>query len=129
MPHIIVEENGAHGLDVEELVGALHKVAMAIEALPTGGLRVRSYRPTVSLVADGEADRAFVYITVRLGGGRPADVKRNIGDLLFRALTEWAEPCFAAGKALSLGLEIQEIDPDLTWKKNNIHKMLKDADA
>ena len=55
-----------------------------------------------------------------------ATFPRDIGDKLFDALTDFTTDQFDAGKALSLGLEIQEIEKDWTWKKNNIHQILKD---
>ena len=128
MPHIIVEhsKNMSSEIDIERLVEALHEEAVKIEALPIGGLRVRAHQAAISRIGDGKVSRNFIYLTVRLGQGRSEAVKRNIGDRLFNVVTEFTEKFFAAGHALSLGLEIQEIEKDWTWKKNNIHQILKD---
>lgn len=128
MPHIIIEypKGLSEHLDMAELVEALHAAAIAMPALPTGGIRTRAHCANISKVADGGEDRYFIYITVRLGQGRSAEVKREIGDGLFAVLTDFTLAHFTAGKPLSLGLEIQEIEKDWTWKKNNIHQILKD---
>ena len=126
MPHIIIEHNGRHGLDGRTIAKALHKEAQTIEAFPTGGLRVRVFKPSFSLVGDGDRHNGFIYVTVRIGQGRSEAVKTEIGDRLFQVLTDLAAPVFDAAKPLSLGLEIQEIEKDMTWKKNNIHQILKD---
>ena len=128
MPHIIVEysKNLNSALDVEALVEALHVAAMGLEALPTGGLRTRAHQAGIARIGDGEPSRNFIYLTVRLGQGRSSEVKRDIGDKLFSVLTGFTADHFDAGNGLSLGLEIQEIEKDWTWKKNNIHQILKD---
>lgn len=128
MPHIIVEhsKNISSEIDLEGLVSALHKAALGLDALPIGGLRVRAHEAEFSLVGDGRSSRHFIYLIIRLGQGRTAEVKRDIGDTLFDVLTDFTADQFDAGKALSLGLEIQEIEKDWTWKKNNIHQILKD---
>ena len=130
MPHIIVEYSRglSEQLDMAALVEALHAAAVKMPALPTGGIRTRARCSDISKVADGGVDRHFIYITVRLGQGRSVEVKRDIGGGLFGILTDFTEAHFEAGKPLSLGLEIQEIEKDWTWKKNNIHQILKDKE-
>lgn len=127
MPHIIVEHStgSAEALDIQDLLEQLHGAAMAHPNLPIGGLRTRAHGTEQSRVGDGETGREFIYINVRLGQGRSDDVKRDIGDTLFKVLTDFTEDYFNAGNALSLGLEIQEIEKDWTWKKNNIHQIIK----
>ena len=128
MPHIIVEHSKGitNTFRISDLLRRLHTVAVASPALPTGGIRTRAHLTENYLVGDGELDGDFIYITIRLGQGRTDEVKREIGDTLFTALTEFTADYFEAGNALSLGLEIQEIEKDWTWKKNNIHQILKD---
>ncbi len=124
MPHIIIQYNQPSLINIHGLCERLHAEAMAIEALPVGGLRVRAYPAAIALVGDGDAANGFVYITVRIGRGRSEAVRRDIGDRIFAALTEFTAEHYDAGNPLSLGLEIQEIDPAWTWKRNNIHKII-----
>ena len=131
MPHIIVEHSRwiSSSFSVGKLLDALHAEAMKIDALPVGGLRVRSSGRKKSRVGDGSPANQFIYITVRIGRGRSDAVKKDIGDRLFKVLTDFTEEHFAQKNPLSLGLEIQEIDPDWTWKKNNIHQIIKDKSS
>ncbi len=128
MPHIIIEYSGnlTPFLDVDGLVDAFHNAAIGHEAFLVGGLRVRGHEASSAKVGDGKDDRNFIYIMVRLGQGRTPAVRRNIGDTLFAVLTDYTAGLFEVGHALSLGLEVQEIEKDWTWKKNNIHQILKD---
>lgn len=129
MPHIIVEHSKgiAEVLDTEKLLANLHDAAMAMTALPTGGIRTRAHICEHYRVGDGVIGREFIYIIVRLGQGRTEAVKREIGDGLFAVLTDFTKSHFDEGNPLSLGLEIQEIEKDWTWKKNNIHNIIKGA--
>ncbi len=111
-------------MSIHGLCEKLHAEAKTIEALPVGGLRVRAYPADIALVGDGDNANKFIYIVVRIGRGRSEAVRRDIGDRLFATLIEFTAEHYHAGNPLSLGLEIQEIDPDWTWKKNNIHKII-----
>lgn len=127
MPHIIVEHSKgiAKTLFIQRLVGNLHDAAKAMPELPTGGIRTRAHETARYRVGDGELGREFIYITVRLGRGRDDATKKRIGETLFEILSDFTKTHMADGGLLSLGLEIQEIDPELTWKLNNIHAYLK----
>ncbi len=125
MPHIIIEHGNTGTLDIKQLLEAVHKEAMMIEDFPVGGLRVRSYGADQCRVGDGHTDNGFVYVTIRIGQGRSVSTRKDIGQKLFAVLTKWSAELFAAECPFSLGLEIQEIDSELTWKKNNMHKLLK----
>lgn len=131
MPHIIVEysQAAASQIYIRKLLTALHKEAMQIEALPTGGLRTRAHKANRALVGDGAWQNGFVYIIVRIGAGRSTAVKKDIGERLFAILKDHAARCFDKGNPMSLGLEIQEIEKDWTWKHNNIHHILQDAQS
>lgn len=128
MAHIILEHSKgvAKSINVKRLLDGLHGEAMAHPSLPLGGIRTRTYCPEYCLVADGEAGREFIYIVVRLGFGRTEEVRRNVGETLFKFLTDFTADLFEQGQALSLGLEVQEIAENSTWKKNNIHQIIKD---
>lgn len=128
MPHINIEYNDAIGkaLNMKALIADLHDCAMSLEALPTGGIRTRGYLTDISNVGDAAAENGFIYITIRLGQGRNETVKKDIGDQIFAVLTDFTQDHFDANRPISLGLEIQEIEKDWTWKKNNIHQILKD---
>lgn len=128
MPHIIVEHSEFFDdeLSMGGLVERLHEEAMTIDAFPIGGLRVRSLASGVSRIGDGDAKNGFIYITVRIGEGRDIETKRNIGERLFKVLTDFTQRHFDTNRPLSLGLELQVIEKAWTWKKNNIHKIIKD---
>lgn len=128
MPHIIIEYNPVVETrhKMPDLVQSLHEAAMAYADLPTGGIRTRAYCSDEGHVGDGHTANGFIYITIRLGQGRSAAVKKDIGDTLFKVLAGFSEKDFESERPLSIGLEIQEIEKNWTWKKNNIHQMIKD---
>lgn len=124
MPHIHIETDAPHGLSASALAEALHAEATTIEAFPLGGIRTRLHVPDVSHVAVGLPDAGFAYVRVRIGKGRPEDVRRDIGERLFRVVEDWAAPALEADEPISLGLEVEEIAGP-TFKRNTIHGLLK----
>ena len=125
MPHQIIEysANLESRLDIQALVARLHGAAAGIPGLPLGGLRTRVARREVYAIADCHPDNAFVHLILKLGHGRPLDRRREFGEALFAALCEILEPV-SSTSPLAISLEIQEIHPELTWKKNNLRRYI-----
>lgn len=108
---------------MQALVDGLHQVAMDTEGLPVGGLRTRAARRDLFQVADRHPDNAFVHVILKLGHGRPMETKKAFGETIFAALCELLEPV-SETSPLAISFEIQEIDPELTWKKNNLREYM-----
>jgi 5-carboxymethyl-2-hydroxymuconate isomerase len=121
MPHQIIEysANIESRTSIRDLVDRLHETAMGIDGLPVGGLRTRAERREIYQVADRHPDNAFVHLTLRLGHGRPLEKRREFGEAIFKALCDLLEPV-SSTSPLAISFEIQEIHPELTWKKNNL---------
>ncbi|MFO1351088.1 MAG: 5-carboxymethyl-2-hydroxymuconate Delta-isomerase [Gammaproteobacteria bacterium] len=126
MPHIVVEysTNLAPRIDVAALLRALHRAALDTGVFPIGGLRTRAAPRQDYVIADGHPDNAFVHVTLRIGHGRDLATKQRAGDRVFGALCAFLDPVFRT-TPLGISLEIQEIDPDLSFKHNNLHDIVK----
>ena len=121
MPHQIIEysANLESEVDIEALVRVLHETAAGIDALPIGGLRTRAVARQHYRIADGHPDNTFINVVLRLAPGRPFDVRKAAGEELYQALCDYLEPVFSSSP-LAISYEIQELDADLRWKKNNL---------
>ena len=125
MPHQTIEysANLEPELDIEALVRVLHETAAGIEALPIGGLRTRAVARQHYRIADGHPDNTFINVFLRIAPGRSFDVRKAAGEKLFQALCEYLEPIYSSSP-LAISYEIQELDADLRWKKNNLREYL-----
>lgn len=121
MPHLIIEysANLESDIDVKDLVRVLHEGAVAIEALPTGGIRTRAVRRDTFLVADGDSSNAFVNVILRIAKGRPLEVQKETGQRLFGVLTDYLQDVYDR-RPLALSFEIQEINPETRWNQGNV---------
>jgi 5-carboxymethyl-2-hydroxymuconate isomerase len=130
MPHQIIEYSANLGerIDVDELVRVLHETAAAIDVLPIGGLRTRAVAREHYRIADGHADNAFINVMLRIAPTRSADEKKAAGETLFKALCAFLEPVYA-NSPLAISYEIQEIDAELRWKRNNLRSYLEQRRA
>jgi 5-carboxymethyl-2-hydroxymuconate isomerase len=123
MPHFILEysSNLSPELDVAALFKTLHRTAVDTGVFPLGGIRFRARRCDEYLIADGNPNNAFVHLQLRMGHGRPLEVRRETGEKLFAALCEFLDPVYQR-RPLAISLEIDEPHPELSYKKNNMHK-------
>jgi 5-carboxymethyl-2-hydroxymuconate isomerase len=123
MPHFILEysRNLEPELDVDRLFSELRAAALETGLFPPAGIRFRAYPCERYLVADGKPENGFVHLTLKLGHGRPLDVRRSAGEKLFSALTAHLNPLYET-RPLAISFEMRELDPELSFKKNNLHK-------
>lgn len=128
MPHISIEYSASLDakLDIDALIRTLHEAALATGLFEVAAVRTRARRFDHCLFADGDPANGFIAVTVRMGHGRPLEKRQALGEALFKAASSHLEPLFAAGP-LGLSLEVQEIDPVLNFKRNNLHARLAKA--
>ncbi len=130
MPHQVIEysANLEPTLRLPELIAALHETAASVEALPLAGLRTRAVRRDHYRIADDHPENGFVHVVLRIAHGRPLDVQQAAGTRIFERLCSHLEPIYSKSP-LAISFEIQEINPDLRWKQNNLREYLAKRQA
>jgi 5-carboxymethyl-2-hydroxymuconate isomerase len=127
MPHLIVDysANLEDEIDLSAFCDHLRRAAVAIEAFPAAGVRVRAIPAPHWSIADGNPQHGYIDISIRLRAGRPDDVKQAATQAIFDAAQAFLAPTLAA-RPLALSLEMRDIDPDLSPKTGTIRHYLKD---
>ena len=125
MPHFTIEysANLDARLDISEVVEVVRKAAVETGIFPLGGIRVRALRCEHYAIADGRSDFGFLAMVARLGEGRDLATRRKAGEHIFKILSGYLDPVFAAGR-FALSFDIQINDKETSWKRNNIHEAL-----
>jgi 5-carboxymethyl-2-hydroxymuconate isomerase len=126
MPHFTLEYSANLDalVDMGKVVEMVRKAAVETGIFPLGGIRVRAVRCEHYAIADGNADFAFLDMVLRLGEGRDLATRKKAGEHIFKALSAHLDPVFANGK-FALSFDMQINDKDTSWKRNNIHDVLK----
>lgn len=75
-------------------------------------------------VADGRQDYAFVHMTLKIGAGRSLESRQDVGDMLF-ALIKSHFATLMESRYLALSFAMEELDPTLNYKQNNVHALFK----
>jgi 5-carboxymethyl-2-hydroxymuconate isomerase len=123
MPHVIVEysANLEPDLEIEALIEALHETALGTGLFDIDGIRSRAVRRDTYRVGDGSPENGYVFITARVGEGRPAEARENLGKSLL-ATTETVLADLIATTPVSLAVEVHEIDRSMTFRRNTIRE-------
>lgn len=128
MPHITIEYSanvGEHH-DIDALVSAVHRTALANGLPAVDALRTRAAVRTHYRIADGHPDHAFVAIAVRIGPGREADAKhRFLVDVLDAAEAQIASDG-SSPLAVAWSIELTEIDPEFRINRNHVRTRLQE---
>ena len=130
MAHIVIEysANLRGQFDLDGFLRAVHGAALATGVFPIGGIRTRAYEAQHCVIADANPDNAFVHISLRVGHGRDVDTRKRACEAIFAVACQQLGDVFER-LPLGIALEMQEIDPVLTFKKNNLHEYVKQREA
>lgn len=126
MPHLSVEysANLDRLTDIGGLCERLLEAALETGLFEVGAVRVRAIRCAHYAIADRMPENAFVDLSFRIGTGRTLEEKKRAGEAIFAAAQEALAPLFDSPH-FALSLEIREIDPELSWKRNAMHGRLR----
>ena len=126
MPHLNIEysANLEDSLDVQALVDRIHETALETGIFPLGGVRTRAEARKHYRIANGDPRAGYIHMMVRVGSGRDVETRRNAGDRIFAALCDFTDELYRS-RPLALSFELHEIRPDMAWRKNNLHELLK----
>ena len=123
MPHITVEysANIREKIGPQKLVDRVHEAALRTSVFPIGGTRTRAAERSCYRIADGHPDNAFVHVVLRIRHGRDLETRRKVAEEVFAEVCKFLEPIFQSSP-LGISLEVQEIDPAVSLKQNNLHQ-------
>jgi 5-carboxymethyl-2-hydroxymuconate isomerase len=126
MPHFTLEysANLDDRIDMGKVVEVVRKAAVETGIFPLGGIRVRAVRCEHYAIADGRPHFGFLAMVLRLGEGRDLATRKKAGEHIFRALSDLLDPVFAQSQ-FALSFDMQINDKETSWKRNNIHEVLK----
>jgi len=126
MPHLNIEysANLDEVLDIQALVDRIHDTALDTGIFPLGGVRTRAEARTHYRIANGDPHAGYIHMMVRIGSGRDVETRRTAGDRIFAALCDFTDELYRS-RPLALSFELHEIPPDMAWRKNNLHELLK----
>ena len=126
MPHLIIEysANAEQDLEIPRLIETMHEATAAIDAFPLAGLRTRAEKREDYRIADGHPDNSFVHVTLKIGHGRPLEVRQQAGEQLFEKLASYLAKV-SERRPLAISLEIQELAEHTSYKTGNIRDYIK----
>lgn len=126
MPHFRMEYSANLGalVDFDALTNLVRETILSTGLFELGAVRVRAFASEHYSIADNLAENSFLDMEFRIGVGRSAEDRKRAGETIFAAVTGYLTERFATPH-FALSLEIREIDPELSWKKNAIHPRLR----
>ncbi|MDP1568035.1 MAG: 5-carboxymethyl-2-hydroxymuconate Delta-isomerase [Polaromonas sp.] len=133
MPHLVIlyTPNLEAEADMTALCRKLADTMLATldeagkPVFPTGGTRVLAYPAAHYAVADGKANYGFIYLNLRMAGGRSDATKKRAGDALLARARDHFGTLFER-QAIGLTLQIDE-SPGQVYdgKHSSLHPLFK----
>ncbi len=121
MPQITIEySHGVEwGVDIQALAKSLHEAATGSGVFPVGAVRTMARPCVASFVGDGGQNNAFINISVRIGPGRPLELRQKLTKMFFDATEAHTKSLFEKRPA-GLQIEVSEHDPAVTLSRNTM---------
>ena len=134
MPHLDIQytANIAADTDMTGLCQTLLATLVALRneadepVFPLNGTRVMAWPAAHFAVADGQPDRAFIYLNLLITPGRTPAMVARAGDAVLASVKAHLAPVFAA-HAVGLTLQVHEGAPVYEGKHNNLAAHLTPA--
>ena len=126
MPHLYIEytDNLVQEINIRDVLGVAQDALLQFpDIIPVGGLRIRAVKHEDYLIADGQADDAFIHLVLKIGAGRSEAEKEIISESLFDSVSTHLNHVFET-RNIALSLELHEFTYP-TLKRNNIHARFK----
>jgi 5-carboxymethyl-2-hydroxymuconate isomerase len=111
-------------VDMRGLSTTLSRAILASGLFELGAVRVRAFSARTYAIADQLPENSFIDLSFRIGTGRSEEEKKRVGESIFASATEFLGQQLA-GQHFALSLEVREIDPALSWKRNAMHARLR----
>lgn len=121
--HIDYSPNLEERLDMMGLCRLVRDAAVETGVFPSAGIRVRAIRADQVVIADGNADHAYLDLSVRLRGGRTLASKTAATAHIFAAVEGYCATVMATSSFM-LSMEMRDIDPGLSPKSSSIRTYL-----
>jgi len=127
MPHLTIEytANLEASARMDTLCTTLAATLVALRhddgapLFPVAGTRVMAWPAPHFAVADGQPDRAFIYLNLLITPGRSRAMVERAGDAVLASVKAHLAPVFATN-AVGLTLQIHEGAPVYEGKHNNL---------
>jgi 5-carboxymethyl-2-hydroxymuconate isomerase len=125
MPHFTLEysANLEACIDIDAACEVVRKAAVETGMFPLGGIRVRAIACKHVAIADGRPGLGFLDMVLRLGEGRDLASRKQAGEHIFKALSDYLDPLFR-DNTFALSFDMQINDKETSWKRNGIHDLL-----
>jgi 5-carboxymethyl-2-hydroxymuconate isomerase len=115
VPHLTLEytSNLPAATASQELFAHLHQILAEVGGIRLGNCKSRAVALSNYYVGAGDPEEAFVHLDVRFLAGRPAEVKRAVGEALLAALRQ----AYASGELpVQITVEISDIPKENYFK-------------
>lgn len=125
MPHFQIDysPNLAERMDMRGFCSAIRDAAVQTGVFELAGIRVRALACDHVVMADGDAQHAFLDLSVRLRAGRDLETRKRATRAIFAAAEAYCAPVMASSSFM-LSMEMRDIDPELSPKASSIRAYL-----
>jgi 5-carboxymethyl-2-hydroxymuconate isomerase len=121
MAHFIYEYSSnlpGELLNLPSLMAKMHRAAAETGVFPESGMRSRAIRCEEFYLADGDPTRGFLNLSMKVGGGRDKETRRQCGELLFDTLIEHLQALMEQ-MPLAVSYEMRELDELVKFNRKN----------
>ena len=124
MPHFYAEstDNIRREADLPALFAKVHHALAETGIFPLAGIRSRAIWLDTWQMADGKQNYAFVHMTLKIGHGRSLESRQQVAEMLFILIKDHFA-ALMANRYLALSFTLEELDPVLNYKQNNVHAL------
>jgi len=105
-------------LDLQGLMQKMHEKAAETNIFPMAGMRSRAIKCEHFRVADGDSDKGFLNLSMKVGRGRDEPTRIHVGEMFWQIMLEHLEPLMAE-YSVTLSYEMRELEEKVKFNSRN----------
>jgi 5-carboxymethyl-2-hydroxymuconate isomerase len=119
MPHLTLEYTDNLSFEIQPLLSRLHTELVDTGAINLKGIKSRAVRHTEYRIADGNAEYAFVHVSLLIREGRPLETQNQAAQRIMTVLKETFRDRID-NSFISLSVDIKEMRQGASLTFHNI---------
>ena len=105
-------------LDMPGLMQTMHTAAVDSEIFPIDGIRSRAMKCEHFRVGDGDPDKGFINLSMKVGRGRDEDTRMQAGEMFWKIMIEHLEPLMSS-QSVTCSFEMRELEERVKFNHRN----------
>ena len=105
-------------LNLQDLMQKMHAKAAETKLFPLSGIRSRAMKCDHFRIADGDPEKGFINLSMKIGRGRDLQARMQAGEMFWQIMLDHLAPLMAQ-QPITVSFEMRELEEQVKFNHRN----------